>query len=101
MDVILVPFLDLMYSVLAIFKWIVILSIALNWLMACGMIRTYNAYFAALTNGLFSITESVFSRVRTVVPAVAGVDLSPIVVLLGVHFIQNVIARFIVKFGVL
>ena len=40
---------------------------------------------------LRSVTEPVFEKVRTVVPAMGGLDLSPMIVLIALHFLQRII----------
>ncbi|MBF0286258.1 MAG: YggT family protein [SAR324 cluster bacterium] len=43
---------------------------------------------------LHQITEPVLAPVRRVIPPIAGMDLSVLVVLLGVQFLRSVLFRF-------
>lgn len=40
---------------------------------------------------LRSVTEPVFEKVRAIVPGMSGIDFSPMIVLLGLHFLQKLL----------
>jgi YggT family protein len=69
-------------NILGLYKWIVIISALLSWVNP----DPYNPIIKFLRN----VTEPVFYRVRRWLPFtyVNGVDLSPIVVILAVWFLQ-------------
>jgi YggT family protein len=68
-------------SVLKIYSWIVIARAVLSWVNP----DPYNP----IVRFLYAVTEPVLYRVRRVVPVLGGsVDVSPIVVLLGIFFLQ-------------
>lgn len=49
--------------------------------------------FTAIRNALTSVTEPVLGPLRRVIPPLGGLDLSPIVALLGVQLLQGAICR--------
>lgn len=69
-------------SVLEIYFWIVIISALLSWVNP----DPYNPIVRILRN----LTEPVFYRVRRWLPftMIGGLDLSPIVILLAIKFLQ-------------
>ncbi len=69
-------------SVLSIYFWIVIISALLSWVRP----DPYNP----IVRFIYSLTEPVFYRIRKWIPFVyiGGLDLSPIVVLLGIQFLK-------------
>ncbi len=69
-------------TLLTLYFWIVIISALLTWVQP----DPYNPIVRVLRN----LTEPVLHRVRTWLPFVniGGVDLSPIVVLVGIQFIK-------------
>ena len=69
-------------TLLTLYFWIVIISALLTWVQP----DPYNPIVRVLRN----LTEPVLYRVRTWLPFVnlGGIDLSPIVVLVGIQFIK-------------
>ena len=49
----------------------------------------------AIANGLYQLTEPVLRPIRNVLPNLGGIDVSPVILLLGIFFIENVIVRYI------
>ena len=40
---------------------------------------------------LIQITEPVLSKIRQVVPSISGIDLSPMILILGLHILRNLL----------
>jgi YggT family protein len=85
------PIAALLIEVLEIYKWIVILAVIVSWLVAFNVINVRNNFVSTVLRILYALTEPVFRQVRKVIPAVAGLDLSPIIVFLGIWFLQYTI----------
>ncbi|TVM15965.1 YggT family protein [Oceanidesulfovibrio indonesiensis] len=77
--------------VLTAYFWIVIISALLSWVNP----DPYNPIVRALR----TLTEPVFYRIRRWIPfvMVGGFDLSPIVVLLAIQFLQVFLVRSLVQ----
>lgn len=85
------PIFWLIWQVLEIYMWIVIVAVVMSWLIAFNVINLHNNIVRAIVRTLDALTEPVFRMVRRFVPSVGGLDLSPIVVFLGIMFLQYVI----------
>ncbi|WP_028574499.1 YggT family protein [Desulfonatronovibrio hydrogenovorans] len=74
-------------TLLSLYFWIVIISALLSWVNP----DPYNPIVRILRN----LTEPVFYRVRTWIPFtnLGGIDLSPVVVLIGIQFIRMFIIQ--------
>lgn len=77
---------------LDIYWWIVVLSAVFSWLFAFNVINTRNQFVAMIGNGLYQLTEPVYRPIRRLLPDLGGVDISPIIVLLGIFFLQRFLA---------
>ncbi len=66
--------------VLNIYMWIVIIAALISWVNP----DPYNP----IVRFLHRATEPVFQRVRRFIPPMGGIDLSPLVVLLAIYFLQ-------------
>ena len=82
------PIAALLIEVLEIYKWIVIAAVIVSWLTAFNVINQYNNFVRTLLRILIALTEPVFRPIRRVIPAVGGMDLSPIVVFIIIWFLQ-------------
>jgi YggT family protein len=82
------PIAALLIQILDIYKWIVIASVIVSWLTAFNVINERNNFVRTLLTILYRLTEPVFRPIRRILPEVGGLDLSPIIVLLLIWFLQ-------------
>ena len=82
------PVIALINLLLNLYWWVVIIAVIVSWLIAFNVINTYNNFVRTLLRALEALTEPVFRRIRKVVPPIGGLDLSPLVVLVAIWFIQ-------------
>ncbi len=97
MDVILIPLLSVLNAVIGIYVWIVIASVIMSWLINFNVINTKNNLVMMLWDFLYRITEPVFGKIRRFLPIVGGLDLSPLVLILVLWFVQAVIGQLTLK----
>ena len=88
------PIAALIIAILDIYKWIVIAAVIVSWLTAFNVINQYNQFVRSLLRMLISLTEPVFRPIRKVIPAVGGLDLSPLVVIVIIQTIQYAMTRW-------
>ena len=82
------PVFALLMLLLDLYYWVVIIAVILSWLIAFNVINTYNNFVRSLVNAIGAVTEPVFRQVRRVIPPFGGLDLSPLIVLVGIWFIR-------------
>ena len=85
------PIAALLIELLEFYKWVVLAAVIVSWLAAFNVINEHNNVVRTLLRILYALTEPVFRPVRRVIPTVAGLDLSPILVLLAIWFLQYTI----------
>ena len=83
--------LDLLLRVLS---WIVILQVVLSWLIAFNVINTRNSVVYMIGDFLERVTEPLLRPVRSILPSLGGIDISPIVVILLLVFAQNLLVEY-------
>ncbi|MCK5547201.1 MAG: YggT family protein, partial [Rhodospirillaceae bacterium] len=59
MDVILVPFLQLVLAIINIYVWILVASVILSWLISFGVVNTSNRFVYSIGDIIHRITEPV------------------------------------------
>lgn len=87
--------LDVVLLALQIYVWILIASAVLSWLIAFNVINTRNQFVATVWDSLYRITEPALAPIRNRLPSLGGIDISPVILLLIIFFIQSVIVRYI------
>jgi len=89
--VILIRVLNFISYLITLYTWIVIASVILSWLMAFNVVNAYNPFVRTLWNALNAVTEPLLRPIRRIMPDLGGIDLSPIILLLGCYFVQSVV----------
>ncbi len=92
------PIFALLDTLLEIYKWIVLAAVIVSWLAAFNVINERNNFVRTVLRILYNLTEPVFRPVRRVIPPMGGLDLSPIVVLVAIWFLQYCLVYFSVRF---
>jgi YggT family protein len=93
LDVILTPLFWLLDTLLGLYMAVVIAAVIASWLVAFGILNLSNPLARQLVQILDALTEPLFRRVRRIVPPIGGLDLSPIVILIGIQLIQIFLSR--------
>ena len=63
-----------------------------------NIINRYNQLVYGIHNFLFKIIEPVLTPIRRIMPNFGGLDLSALVLIFGLHFIQDILVQIIMKF---
>src|SRR5207244_6861584 len=87
--------LDIVLIVLDLYVWLLIASAILSWLIAFNVVNTRNQFVGAVSEFLYRFTEPVLRPIRSVIPAFGGLDISPIIAILIIMFIQRAISYYI------
>ncbi len=87
--------LDVILIALQLYVWLLIASAVLSWLIAFNVVNTRNQFVAAVGEFLWKITEPVLRPIRSILPNLGGIDISPVILILIIFFIQSVITRYI------
>jgi len=95
-NALLAALLEVFYIVLNFYVWALIVGAVLSWLAAFGVINPYNR-FVQLTNDFLSrITEPLLAPIRRRLPRAGALDLSPLVLILILFFLQSFIRHLII-----
>jgi len=80
-----------------LYVYIVLASVILSWLMAFGVVNPYNRFVSSLAQALAAVTEPLLRPIRNALPDLGGIDISPLILLLGCFFVQQVVLTNIAK----
>ena len=93
------PIIALLEYLLDLYWWVVVIAVIVSWLIAFNVINLHNNFVRQMVRMLDALTEPVFRQIRRVVPPVGGLDLSPIIVLIAIWFIQYCLAWSQTRYG--
>ncbi len=88
------PFIWLILEVLTIYFWIVIATVVMSWLIGFNVINSQNQFVRQAHYILYRLTEPLLGPIRRVLPELGGLDLSPMVLLIGIIFLQRLIVYY-------
>lgn len=83
--------LQILLLILDIAQWIIIAHIIMSWLINFQVLNLRQPLVATLWDGINRLLEPVYSRVRSVLPNLGGLDLAPLVVLLGIYALRIIL----------
>jgi|TARA_B100000530_G_C15899801_1_gene464888 YggT family protein len=76
-----------------LYIWIIIIGAIMSWLVAFNIINTTNQFVYMVIDFIYRITEPALRPIRRVIPNFGSVDISPIVLILGLIFLQMVLGN--------
>lgn len=79
----------LLQTILGLYLWVVIASAVLSWLVAFDVINLRNRLVATIYDTCERLTVPALNPIRRVIPNLGGVDLSPVVLIIGIQFLQR------------
>jgi len=97
MDVVVGPFFLLVDTVITLYMWVIIIGVILSWLVAFNVVNTSNRFVYIVGDLCYRLTEPALRPIRNLLPNLGGIDLSPLVLILILIFLQNVLWRLNVK----
>ena len=81
----LAPLVGILIYVLELFKWCVIASIILSWLVAFDVINLRNRIVYNVARFLDAVTRPILRPFQRIIPPLGGVDITPILALLVIQ----------------
>ncbi|MDA9864696.1 YggT family protein [Pelagibacterales bacterium] len=85
------PILLLLYRVIDIYFYILIINIVLSWLIAFNIVNMQNKIVVTILYATNRLTDPLLNPVRRILPNLGGIDISPIILVLCLLFVQDYI----------
>lgn len=86
---------DVVLIALNLYWWVIIISAILSWLLAFNVVNSRNQVVGQIDAALRAMTEPLLGPIRRRLPAMGAIDLSPLVLLLGIIFVQLVLQYYV------
>jgi YggT family protein len=82
-------------TVIWLYVWILIASAILSWLIAFNVVNTRHPMVATIANFLYQVTEPVLRPIRSILPNLGGIDISPVILIIVLFFIRNLLFEYL------
>lgn len=83
----------LVNAVIGLIIFLVIVQAVLSWLVAFNVLNVRNRFVGQVVHGIDRITDPLLRPLRRIIPSLGGIDITPIVLILGLQFLQIVLNR--------
>ena len=81
----------LLDSFITIYLWVIIINALLSWLVAFNILNTQNRFVFSVLDITYKLTDPILSKIRRFVPTFGSIDISPIILILGLIFLRNIV----------
>jgi YggT family protein len=78
-------------TVITLYIYVLVANAIFSWLVAFNVINTRNGIVATIGDFLFRVTEPVLAPIRRRLPDLGGIDLSPVVLIIGLVFFRMLV----------
>jgi YggT family protein len=85
------PFLWLISTLIWTYIYILIAAAVMSWLVAFNVLNAHNPTVRMIWNFLYQITEPALRPIRAILPSLGGIDISPLILIIGLMFLDRLI----------
>ncbi len=78
----------LILQILKLYSYVVIANVIISWLVAFNVLNTHNRFVYSILEITYKLTEPLLNRIRRFLPNLGSLDISPIILLLLIWFIE-------------
>jgi len=85
----------LVLQVLKLYSYVVIVNVIISWLIAFNVLNTQNKFVYSILELTYRLTDPILIRIRRFLPNLGSLDISPIILLLLIWFIEMCMKLYI------
>ena len=82
-------------QILKLYSYVVIANVVISWLVAFSVLNTQNRFVYSILELTYRLTDPFLRRIRTFLPNLGNLDISPIILLLLIWFIEMCMKLYI------
>ena len=82
-------------QVLKLYSYVVIANVIISWLIAFNILNTQNRFVYSILEMTYKLTDPILNKIRAFLPNLGTLDISPIVLLLLIWFIEMCMKLYI------
>ena len=81
-------------QIIGLYMWCLIIVVIMSWLTSFNVINTQNRFVYQIYDFLYRITEPALRPIRRWIPNLGGIDVSPVVLILLLHFVRKLLNEY-------
>ena len=85
----------LFHAVIELYIFIIFAMVIMSWLVAFNVVNPHNPFVRQVDGGLRALTNPVFAPLRRIIPSIGGLDITPVIVLLLLGFIDRMLPALV------
>tara|TARA_B100001769_G_C21721166_1_gene396806 strand:+ start:276 stop:566 length:291 start_codon:yes stop_codon:yes gene_type:complete len=85
----------LVLQILKLYSYVVIANVIISWLIAFNIINTSNRFVYSILELTYRLTDPILNRIRRFLPNLGAFDISPIILLLLIWFVEMCMKLYI------
>ena len=85
----------LVLQLLKLYSYVVIANVVISWLIAFNILNTSNRFDYSILEFTYRLTDPFLNRIRRFLPNLGAFDISPIILLLLIWFIEMCMKLYI------
>jgi YggT family protein len=85
----------LVLQILKLYSYVVIANVLISWLIAFNVLNTQNRFVYSILELTYRLTDPLLHRIRRFLPNLGSLDISPIILLLLIWFIEMCMKLYI------
>ena len=85
----------LVLQILKLYSYVVIANVLISWLIAFNILNTQNRFVYSILELTYKLTDPILNRIRVFLPNLGSLDISPIILLLLIWFIEMCMKLYI------
>ena len=85
----------LVLQILKLYSYVVIANVLISWLIAFNVLNTQNRFVYSILDLTYRLTDPILFRIRRFLPNLVSLDISPIILLLLIWFIEMCMKLYI------
>lgn len=89
---------EILMLILGVAKFLILAHFVMSWLISFQVLNIRQPLVAQIWHGLNRLLEPLYGPIRRLLPAMGGIDLSPLVVLIGIYALEIVLRNNVAAF---
>ena len=85
----------LVLQILKLYSYVVIVNVIVSWLIAFNILNTQNRFVYSILELSYRLTDPILNKIRQFLPNLGSLDISPIILLLLIWFIEMCMKLYI------
>jgi YggT family protein len=83
-------------AIIQLYTFVLIVSVIMSWLIGFNIINRHNQFVDAIWRTCTGLTEPLLRPIRNLLPSMGGIDISPIILILGLNALQIGVNNYLI-----